>query len=255
MLRVVAARRCASPRHGAVRRCGLRRSAARRLRARRGTCRRRSTGRPPSRSGSCAGRRVVGVEAVERAPSPASAPGSRSSGADAPACSGACSGSVMMKALAHGRRGAMPSIRCRLTLVPMPKANTLALAEVLAHQLEGLVLDRDVAVGDDDHAARHVRRLRQRGDARAAPARSRCCRRRRSLPDRRQGAGRCWRGWPAPSAGDEHPVAAREQQHVEGVARAQRRRSGCSSSALRGVERIAVHRARDVDHEDVVARR
>ena len=141
---------------------------------------------------------VVHVEAFEARLHAASAPAPRSSGAARSACAAACSGLVTMKGSPWPAR-ARPSIRCRLTRRADAEGEHVGLAEVPAHQLEDLALDRHVAVGHDDHAARHVGRLRQRGDAAqrrhdlgaAAAA---------HLLDGLRWRGRCWRGWPAPSA-------------------------------------------------------
>ena len=142
---------------------------------------------------------VVHVEAVEAAPSPASAPGDSIIRRKRAACSRGLHRVGDDEGLALPAR-ARPSIRCRLTERPMPKANTLACAEVPAHQLEGFALDRHVAVGHDDHAARHVGAPSARRRRAAAPASARCCRRRCSLLDRLRAPARCWRAWPAPTA-------------------------------------------------------
>ena len=126
----------------------------------------------------------------------------------------------------------MPSIRWRFTDEPMPNANTLAWSRLLAHQLEHLALDRHVAVGHDDHAARHVGRLGQRGDALqrrhdlGAAAAAVCV-------DGLERARRCWPASPAPTAAASMRLAAGEQHHVEAVARAQRRRSGRAAAPSR----------------------
>ena len=127
----------------------------------------------------------------------------------------------------------------------------IGLAEVLAHQLEDAVFDGDIAVGDHDHAARHVAVLRQRSDA---------FQRRHDL-----GAAA---GAHLVDGGDraldvqprrrhrvlaQHAVAAGEQHHVEAVARTQAA-DQFAQQGFGGVERKTVHRARDIDHEDVLAR-
>ena len=125
------------------------------------------------------------------------------------------------------------------------------LVEVLADEAEHLGLDAHVAVGHEDHAARHLLGLGQRGHALerghdlGAAATAHLVDRADGLLD--VGARGRHRG------GREHAAAAGEEHHVEGVARAQAA-DEVAQQHLGGVQRIAVHRARDVDHEDVVAR-
>ncbi len=127
----------------------------------------------------------------------------------------------------------------------------VGLRQVAPHELEHLVLDADVAIGDDDHAARHVGRLGQRGhaaqrrhDLGAAAAAHAVDRLQRAVDVGARGRHRVVR---------QHAVAAGEQHHVEGVARPQAA-DQLAQQQLGRLQRIAVHRARDVDHEDVVAR-
>ncbi len=146
---------------------------------------------------------------------------------------------------------ARPSIRKRFTDEPMPNANTLALAEAGANQVHRLLLDGDVAVGDDDEAARAL--LVARHGQRAAQRREQFRRPAAALPvdEAHRRVDVLARG--GHRARREQRVAAGERDDVERVGGPQVRDQP-AQQGLRGLHRKAVHRAGHVEHEHVLAR-
>ena len=124
-------------------------------------------------------------------------------------------------------------------------------AELRAYQVEGFFLDRDVAIGDDNEGARaaqiagHGQRAAQRWQQLGAAAAGLAVDEADRAGDVLLGGGQRLRM--------QQRVATSERNDVEGVARAQPANQ-IAQQRLGGVQRKAVHRARHVDDEHVLAR-
>jgi hypothetical protein len=123
-------------------------------------------------------------------------------------------------------------------------------AEVGAHEVHRFLLDRHVAIGDDDEAARALRvrwnrecspqRRQQLGRATAALR----------VDEASRGVDVLFRG--RQRLRRQLGITASERDDVEGVGRAQVR-DQAAQQRLRRFDRKAVHRSRNVEHEDVLA--